>query len=532
MKTMNNYTLGIKDLDNAIAGIKGGSNILLIGPPLCRKEYILYHIMHHSAAINGNAILNVTTRETAAHVFEWFKKNNLDLPLDRIGIIDCVTKTPSSEVAMNENIKIASISGGLTGIGLKISQFFDEFFIKKKIQKNQLYINSLSTFLMDSNAQTVFRFLHVITKRIKSIGGLGIYLIDGGMHDEQEIATLRQLFDGIIEIESQKDKNFIRIRIVGLSSSPTPWFEYEIEGTKLKIFGTSSPSPNGPPNTKLSPLSKKAKFFMARSEIPECKPLSDAINSAGEIFYKFTANENIDFEHLNTEFNIFNKLINISENDKKHIDAVREQTNLRSKLKYVTENFHLLETATFLTDFGDYKARRKSILSAIVTIKNACKWGISGLNSDHEKLVESIHETIKEIDVLKNITAKSSLKQVKDEESQKKQYINKEVFRYVSGRPNEGFTKINLGYEEIISITDNYSTYTSQDGKKYSFDLIKTRSDTGNKRYIFKIDTVYVAGVLIDKNNNVIASYVESFLNEADTLKKLSSAISRDTMTG
>ena len=270
---------------------------------------------------------------------------------------------------------------------------------------------------------------------------------------------------------------------------------------------------------------------MARSEIPECKPLSDAINSAGEIFYKFTANENLDFEHLNTEFNIFNNIINISEQDKKHIAAVREQTNLRSKLKYVTENFHLLETATFLTNFGEYQARRKSILSAIVTIKNACKWGISGLNSDHDKLVESINDTIKEIDILKNITSKSSLESVIDDGSQKKQHNNKEIFRYISGRPNEGFTKINLGYEEIISITDAYSTYTSEDGKKYSFDLIKTRSDTGNKRYIFKIDSIYVAGVLIDKNNNVIGSYVESFLNEAETLEKLFSAIKKDSFS-
>jgi hypothetical protein len=429
---------------------------------------------------------------------------------------------------MNENIKIASSSGDMTGIGLKISQFLDEFNIKKKIQKNQLHINSLSTFLKDSNAQSVFRFLHIITKRIKSIGALGIYLLDGGMHDEQEIATLRQLFDGVIEIESEKDKNFIRIRIVGLSSKPTSWFEYEIEGTKLKLLGKLSPSLTNTPNSKLTPLSRKAKFFMARSEIPECRPLSDAINSAGEIFYKFTANENLDFEHLNTEFNIFNKIINISEQDKKHIATVREQTDLKSKLKYVTENFHLLETATFLTNFGEYQTRRKSILSAIATIKNACKWGISGLESDHDKLVESINDTIKEIDVLKNLT-KSSLKPVKDDGVSKKQQINKEIFRYISGRPNEGFTKIKLGHEEVISITDSYSTYTSPDGKKYSFDLIKTRIDTGNKRYIFKIDTIYVAGVLIDKDKKVIGSYVETFLNEAETLEKLFSAIKKDS---
>jgi hypothetical protein len=267
---------------------------------------------------------------------------------------------------------------------------------------------------------------------------------------------------------------------------------------------------------------------MARSEIPECKPLLDAINSAGEIFYKFTANENLDFEHLNTEFNIFNKIINISEQDKKHIAAVREETNLKLKLKNVTENFHLLETATFLTNFGEYQARRKSILSAIVTIKNACKWGISGLNSDHDKLVESINDTLKEIDILKTITKKSSSESI-DDGFQKKQHINKEILRYISGKPNEGTTKINLGTEEIISITNAYSNYTSETGKIYSFDLIKTISDTGNKRYLFKIDTIYVAGVLIDKYNNTIGSYVESYLNEADTLEKLFSAIKKDS---
>jgi hypothetical protein len=86
---------------------------------------------------------------------------------------------------------------------------------------------------MYSNIQTVFRFLHVFTGRIKAAGALGIYMIESGMHDEQAIATLKQLFDGLIEIKSENDKNLIRI--VGVSPKPTPWFEYEIEGSNLKI---------------------------------------------------------------------------------------------------------------------------------------------------------------------------------------------------------------------------------------------------------------------------------------------------------
>jgi KaiC/GvpD/RAD55 family RecA-like ATPase len=232
---MSDYTLGIKELDAAIGGIRKGSNIMLIGPPMSGKEVILYYIMYYGAAKNENAVITVTTRESATSILEWFKDHKLILPLARIGIVDCVTKTLGGAAVENENIKIASSPVDLTGIGVKISQFFEEYYMKKNIRKTQLHINSLSTILMYSNIQTVFRFLHVFTGRIKATGALGIYTIESGMHDEQSIATLKQLFDGMIEIKSENDRNFIRV--VGLSPKPTPWFEYEIEGANVKIVG-------------------------------------------------------------------------------------------------------------------------------------------------------------------------------------------------------------------------------------------------------------------------------------------------------
>ncbi len=231
---MSDYTLGIKELDDATGGIKKGSNIMLIGPPMSGKEAILSHVAYHGAAKNENAVITVTTRESAANILELFQQNKLTLPMSRIGIVDCVTKTLGGTAVETDNIKIASSPVDLTGIGVKISQFFEEFFMKKNIRKIQLHINSLSTILMYSNIQTVFRFLHVFTGRIKSAGALGIYVIESGMHDEQAIATLKQLFDGMIEIKSENDKNLLRA--VGLSSKPTPWFEYEIQGANVKIL--------------------------------------------------------------------------------------------------------------------------------------------------------------------------------------------------------------------------------------------------------------------------------------------------------
>lgn len=232
---MSDYTFGIEELDSETGGIKKGQNIMLIGPPMSGKEAILYHIMYHGIAKNDNAVIVVTTRESGTHILERFKENKLTLPMSRIGIVDCITKTLGGAATENENIKIASSPVDLTGIGVKISQFFEEFFMKRNIRKSQLHINSLSTILMYSNIQTVFRFLHVFTGRIKAAGTLGIYVVESGMHDEQAIATLKQLFDGMIEVKSENDKNFIRV--VGLSPKPTPWFEYEIEGINVKMVG-------------------------------------------------------------------------------------------------------------------------------------------------------------------------------------------------------------------------------------------------------------------------------------------------------
>jgi KaiC/GvpD/RAD55 family RecA-like ATPase len=230
---MSDYTLGIKELDNAIGGIRKGSNIMLIGPPMGQKEVILRNIMFHSASINENAVITVTNRESAAQILEWFKENKLVLPLSIVGIIDCITKSIGGDTLDTENIRFASSPVDLTVIGIRIGQFFDDFLIKKNNQKIQLHINSLSAILMYSNIQTVFRFMHVLTCRIKEAGALGIFVVDSGMHDDHTITTLKQLFDGIVEIKSENDRNYIRI--VGLSSKPIPWLEYEIEG------GTGAP---------------------------------------------------------------------------------------------------------------------------------------------------------------------------------------------------------------------------------------------------------------------------------------------------
>ena len=153
--------------------------------------------------------------------------------MSHVGIVDCVTKTLGMGTHDTENIKRASSPVDLTGIGVKISQFFEEFLMKKSMQRTRLCINSLSTIIMYSNIRTVFRFLHVFTGRVKAANALGIYVVESEMHDPQTIATLKQLFDGMNEIKASGGG--YAMQVVRLLSKPTPWFDYEINGVNISI---------------------------------------------------------------------------------------------------------------------------------------------------------------------------------------------------------------------------------------------------------------------------------------------------------
>jgi KaiC/GvpD/RAD55 family RecA-like ATPase len=229
---------GISKLDDLLGGgIKRGANIMLIGPPMSGKKIISNYIMSYGAAKNENAVIEVNTYEPGYLILERFKEN-LNLTLSKVGIVDCVTRMIGIDTYEDESIKIVSHPVDLTDIGIKISQYFENFFTKKNIRKIQLNINSLSTLLMYSNIKTVYRFLQVFTGRIKEAGGLGIYVIESGVHDMHVIAALSQLFDGMIEIKSENDKNFLRI--VGLLPKPTHWLEYEIDDANVRILGKTA----------------------------------------------------------------------------------------------------------------------------------------------------------------------------------------------------------------------------------------------------------------------------------------------------
>ncbi|MGZ0746080.1 RAD55 family ATPase [Haloparvum sp. AD34] len=184
------------------AEVEPGTNLLLTGPPLTGKRSLALDVLADGTR-NGNGAIVVTTKDSADRILKDYKKR-VEYEGNPVAVVDCVTRQQGvGDVREDDRIKYTSSPVDMTGIGIKLSEFLEVFYRNQGIEQNRIMLHSLSTLLMYSDLQTVFRFLHVFTGRIQSVDGLGLFCIDSTAHDDQTMNTLKQLFDGIVETSEE-----------------------------------------------------------------------------------------------------------------------------------------------------------------------------------------------------------------------------------------------------------------------------------------------------------------------------------------
>ncbi|MFC7115408.1 RAD55 family ATPase [Natronoarchaeum sp. GCM10025703] len=182
------------------AKLESGTNLLITGPPLSGKRRLALDILANGTRQEEGAIV-VTTKDSGDKILSEYKKRIDNVEDEPLGIVDCVTKQRGVGSAEDgPQLKYASSPVDMTGIGIKLSEFLQDFYERRGLKQNRVLMHSVSTLLMYSDLQTVFRFLHVFTGRVQSANGLGLYVIDSTAHDDQTMNTLTQLFDGLIEL--------------------------------------------------------------------------------------------------------------------------------------------------------------------------------------------------------------------------------------------------------------------------------------------------------------------------------------------
>jgi KaiC/GvpD/RAD55 family RecA-like ATPase len=178
--------------------VPSGTNILLSGPPLSGKRCLAMETLAVGAR-RGEGTVIVSTRDSATRVREAFAPL-VDGETD-LAVVDAVTEHigQSSDAEMT---KYAASPRDMSDIGVKFSEYIQSFYTEQQREHNRVMLDSLTTLLLYSNLQTVFRFLHVFTSRVENVDGLGLYTIESTAHDPETLSTLDQLFDATIAVEA------------------------------------------------------------------------------------------------------------------------------------------------------------------------------------------------------------------------------------------------------------------------------------------------------------------------------------------
>lgn len=182
--------------------VEAGSNLLVCGPPLTGKRSLGLEVLA-TGTRRGEGAIVVSTKDGADRILEEYGQR-VPYEDEPVGVVDCITRQQSGgDAADSTHVKYTSSPVDLTGIGIKLSEFLQAYHDESRIERNRVLVHSLSTLLIYSDLQTVFRFLHVFTGRIQSVDGLGLFTVDATVHDSQTLNTLKQLFDGVIETDEE-----------------------------------------------------------------------------------------------------------------------------------------------------------------------------------------------------------------------------------------------------------------------------------------------------------------------------------------
>jgi hypothetical protein len=194
-----------------------GENVLIAGPAMTGKRRLLFSLLAENE--DRTAVL-ISTKRGADRFRREFAADVPDGDAWETRIVDCVSKRRSvRNVRDTEEISYVSSPGDLTGIGIAASGFMREFYHAG--DEVSVGLHSLSTLLMYSDLQRVFRFSHVMTGRVETADSVGVFTLDTTTHNTEAVDVLQGLFDVFVQVRDSPESPELRVR--GSDLGPRGW---------------------------------------------------------------------------------------------------------------------------------------------------------------------------------------------------------------------------------------------------------------------------------------------------------------------
>ncbi|WP_435183840.1 DUF7504 family protein [Halobellus sp. EA9] len=97
------------------------------------------------------------------------------------------------------SVETVASPSNLTGVGVKFTPYLNEW------SHPVVTVESLTVLLQYAGPQIVYRFLHVLTSRLRAADACGQFFFDSTAQDDQTVELLKTLFDAVLEYEGDDE---------------------------------------------------------------------------------------------------------------------------------------------------------------------------------------------------------------------------------------------------------------------------------------------------------------------------------------
>ena len=198
--------------DLLLGGIPFGSNVLIHGPPFIGKELMIDQFVAEGLKKGIPCIWVITDktpkdiREEMAPILSGYSE------YEERGLVKYVDSYSRSmgEAADDPNAIYIEEPTDHDGIMAATDKLAKEF--KERHKYYRLAFRSVSTLVAYSDPNVAFRFLSPFCGRRKRDGAVSMYVIEKGMHGEQEIQMLGSIMDGMVDFKLDQLKSYFSIQ--------------------------------------------------------------------------------------------------------------------------------------------------------------------------------------------------------------------------------------------------------------------------------------------------------------------------------
>jgi KaiC/GvpD/RAD55 family RecA-like ATPase len=216
-------------------GVPGGSNICLIGPPGVGKTIFCQNLADYFLRKGGNC-LYVTLDKAPDDVKNDFQELRTDFSekdhKKRLVFVDGFSWLIGKS---QEDYRIENLAN-LTELSIRIASASCDL-----AGPILLIFDSVSPLPVYNPENVVVKFLQLLLARIKDWRGMGVYVVQEGVHTNEFCNTLGYLVDGVFDMKMKEEKGkirrYFRIRSLKFTSHETKWIPFIIQtnrGFKLR----------------------------------------------------------------------------------------------------------------------------------------------------------------------------------------------------------------------------------------------------------------------------------------------------------